>query len=302
MNVRSLAVIGLLFWAGFAAAAAIDLPPLTDSTAPEHHVGKVIWADLVTPDLAAAERFYGGLFGWTFHETRHGSSNYAVALNDDRPIAGLVQKAPPPGESKHPAWLTFIAVEDVDVAKTLALRNGATVLSEPVTYARRGRQAVLRDPQGAAFALLASTSGDPPDLQAEPGDWIWSTLLTHDVDQAAAFYQTLFGYEVYDMTSVDGMEHVVLSREDYARAGARDLPAQAAHAHPHWLNFVRVDDAIAAAGKVEGLGGKVLVAPHLDRHGGHVAVFADPAGAPFGVMEWTDADSPYEPKSAAVTP
>jgi hypothetical protein len=40
----------------------------------------------------------------------------------------------------------------------------------------------------------------------------------------------------------------------------------------------------------------VLVEPHVDRHGGQVAVVADPAGAPFGLMEWTGSDSKTEPK------
>jgi len=44
------------------------------------------------------------------------------------------------------------------------------------------------------------------------------------------------------------------------------------------------------------LGGKVLVEPHMDRHGGQVAVIADPSGAPLGLMEWTDTDSKVEPK------
>jgi hypothetical protein len=48
--------------------------------------------------------------------------------------------------------------------------------------------------------------------------------------------------------------------------------------------------------KVVQSGGRVLVEPHVDRHGGQVAVVADPAGAPFGLMEWTDSDSKVEPK------
>jgi hypothetical protein len=43
--------------------------------------------------------------------------------------------------------------------------------------------------------------------------------------------------------------------------------------------------------KVVALGGRVLVEPRIDRHGGKVAVVADPFGAPFGLLEWTDADS-----------
>jgi hypothetical protein len=38
--------------------------------------------------------------------------------------------------------------------------------------------------------------------------------------------------------------------------------------------------------KAIALGGKVLVEPREDRHGGQLAVIADPSGAPIGVMEW----------------
>jgi hypothetical protein len=54
------------------AAPALQLPPIADSANLEHHPGKIVWADLVTPDLAAAERFYGGLFGWSFRDIRAG--------------------------------------------------------------------------------------------------------------------------------------------------------------------------------------------------------------------------------------
>ena len=50
------------------------------------------------------------------------------------------------------------------------------------------------------------------------------------------------------------------------------------------------------AAKAVALGGRVLVPARLDRHGGNLAVLADPTGAPFGVMEWTGADSNQELK------
>jgi predicted enzyme related to lactoylglutathione lyase len=40
----------------------------------------------------------------------------------------------------------------------------------------------------------------------------------------------------------------------------------------------------------------VLVEPHEDRHGGMITVIADPAGAPLGLMEWSDTDTKVEPK------
>jgi uncharacterized protein len=278
-----------------ALGAAVVLPPLTQPASGQHHVGKVVWADLVTPDLEGAKRFYGGLFGWTFRGVP-GDPNYVLALLDGEPVAGLFQKALPAGQSRQPVWLTFLAVRDVDAAQQGALQHGGKVLSKAHYYPRRGRQAVLADPDGAVFAVLAAEGGDPPDYLAAPGEWIWSSLLVADPEQETAFYKSLFGYDVYDLASEGDAQHYILSSDDYARAGLNALPADSMRRHPHWLNFVRVTDAADTAKKAVALGGRMLVEPRVDRHGGHLAVVADPSGAPFGVMEWSDTDTKQEPQ------
>jgi len=121
---------------------------------------------------------------------------------------------------------------------------------------------------------------------AEPGQWIWSALLTRDPDAAAGFYQAVFGYDVFPLPTTDGREHLTLASDDYARASVNSLPTEATRP-PHWLNFVRVQSTTEAVARVQVLGGQVLVAPRPDRHGGLLAVVADPTGAPFGLMEWT---------------
>ena len=279
-----------------AAAQKFEFPPLVDSAIAEHHVGKVIWVDLVTPDLAAAKVFYAGLFGWTFRDIHAGKGDYAVASLDGRPVGGLFHRPLPSGEQRRPAWLPFLAVRDVDAVKGVVLEHGGKVVSEPRSYARRGRQAIFADPEGAVFAVLASGNGDPGDVLAAPGEWIWSSLLAQDPDKDAAFYQAVFGYDVFDVPSDDGLEHVILSSDDYARASINALPSHSSRRHPHWLNFVRVLDAVDMAAKAAALGGRVLVEPHVDRHGGRLAIVADPTGAPFGLMEWSDTDDKKEPK------
>jgi hypothetical protein len=236
------------------------------------------------------------LFGWTFRDVHVGKTDYAIALLDGRPVGGLFHRDPPRGEQRQPAWLTFIAVRDVDAAKRTALEHGAKVVSEPRSYPLRGRQAIFADPEGAVFAVLASTSGDPADALAVPGDWIWSSILAHDPDKEAGFYQTLFGYDVFALPSDDGLDHLILSTDEYARASMNAFPNEPSRRHPHWLNFVRVVDTVGTAAKVVALGGRVLVEPHIDRHGEMSAVVADPTGAHFGVMEWSDSDKKKEPK------
>ena len=277
-------------------AASFELPPLNSPPSNEHHVGKVVWADLVTPNLNSAEKFYGGLFGWTFQNIRAGDSDYVVAIEGGRPMAGLVEKPVSVSDRRQSAWLTFIAVRDVDAVKRTALAQKGKVLADSVSYAMRGRQAVLADPEGAVFAILASSSGDPPDYLAAPGEWIWSSLHAKNPETEAAFYQNVFGYDVFDAESDDGIEHMILSSDDYARASANALPAGEGRRHSHWLNFIRVENAADLSAKAVLLGGRILVEPHADRHGGMVAVVADPAGAPVGLMEWSDSDTKTEPK------
>jgi uncharacterized protein len=272
-------------------SAQLQFPPLVQPASQEHHVGKVIFVELVTPDLTAAKTFYSGLFGWTFRDMQGDGRQYAEAFLDGRPVAGLIQKDMQPDHRRQPAWLTFIAVRDVDAATAAATKQGAKTLFEPHSFPDRGREAVFADPQGAIFAVLASTSGDPPDVLAAPGEWIWSSLITTDPDTDAAFYQNLFDYEVFDLPADEGAQHLMLATENYSRASANTLPANKKDVHPHWLNFVRVDDASSVASKVTALGGHVLVEPHVDRHGGQVAVVADPSGAPFGLLEWSESDN-----------
>jgi hypothetical protein len=277
-------------------AAPPQLPALVEPASQEHHPGKVIFVELVTPDLAAAKQFYAGLFGWTFRDAQDGAIKYATALLNGQPVAGLLERDIPAGEHRQPAWLSFISARDIDATTAAASQHGAKVLFEPHDFPDRGREAVFADPQGAIFAVLASTSGDPPDVLAAPGDWIWSSLITSDPDNGAAFYQTLFDYEVFELPTAKDAQHLLLASDNYARASVNSLPASVPNMHPHWLNYVRVEDAVTMTARAVALGGRVLLEPRVDRHGGKVAVVADPSGAPFGLLEWPSTESKEVPR------
>jgi predicted enzyme related to lactoylglutathione lyase len=268
------------------------LPPLVDPPSQEHHMGKVVFVELVTPDLAAAKAFYGGLFGWTFKDTALGGNvTYSQAYLDDEPVAGIVELKLNAGVQRQPSWINFMSTPNVDTTAAAALSNGAKQLLAPRVVAGRGKEAVYADPQGAVFGMITSQSGDPADVMSAPGEWIWSSLVASDPDRDAAFYQTLFNYDVYELPGESPGMHLIFASDQYSRASANPLPTHVPNVHPHWLNFIRVEDAAAAARRVQALGGKVLVEPHVDRHGGKLAVVADTSGAPFGLMEWNEEQS-----------
>ena len=268
------------------------MPALVDPPSQQHHTGKVVFEELVTPNLASAKAFYGGLFGWTFQDTPLGSAAiYSQAYLAGEPVAGIVEIKIDAGVQRQPSWITFMSTPDVDTSAAAALSNGAKQLLAPRVVPGRGKEAVFADPQGAVFGMITSQSGDPADVMAAPGEWIWSSLLASDPDRDAAFYQTLFNYDVYELPGEGTELHLIFASHNYSRASANPLPAHLPNVHPHWLNFVRVDDAAAAAHRVQALGGKVLVEPHSDRHGGKLAVVADTSGAAFGLMEWDEEQS-----------
>ena len=273
-----------------AAAARLQLPPIITPPTQQHLVGKVIFQELVTPDLTRAKQFYGSLLGWTFRDVAADELAYTEVILGNREIGGLFQRNIPANEHRQSAWLAYFAALDADAAVESALQHGGKLLFGPLSFPNRGREAVLADPQGAVFAVLASSSGDPSDLLAEPGEWVWSSLITRDPDTDAGFYQTLFDYEVFTAPVSAGPEHLVLASQGYARASVNPPPAAAAGFHPHWLNYIRVDDAASVAVRVAALGGRILVAPRPAPSGGTIALAADPLGAPFGLLQLSIAD------------
>jgi predicted enzyme related to lactoylglutathione lyase len=115
-------------------AAQIQLPAIVEPASQEHHVGKLIFVELVTPDIAAAKKFYAGLFGWTFRDIQDGGTKYAEAFLDGRPVAGLIHKNVPASEHRQPAWLSFFAVSDVDAAKKLLCKMARRFCSSRIAF------------------------------------------------------------------------------------------------------------------------------------------------------------------------
>jgi hypothetical protein len=149
---------------------------------------------------------------------------------------------------------------------------------------------VLADPDGAPFGLLKSSSGDPPDFRAEPGEWIWAVYQSPDAGSAAAFYQDLGNYEVVPGDRVGNAESFDLQADGFARASLVEIPAGRTELRPEWIYFVRVTDVAMSVAKAVELGGRVIAAPRADLLDGRLAVVTDPGGALLGLMEWDDND------------
>lgn len=111
--------------------------------------GAMTWNDLVTTDIDDAERFYGGLFGWTLKAASEDPPYEVVHLAGGRANGGMLLAE----EGQPPAWLAYFATDDVVATAARAEAAGAAVVNGP-TDVPAGIMVVLRDPQGAVFCLF----------------------------------------------------------------------------------------------------------------------------------------------------
>ncbi|WHM40711.1 VOC family protein [Streptomyces sp. BPTC-684] len=117
--------------------------------------GAFIWSELNTSDPDAAARFYSNVLGIT-RAPMDGEDGYFALEVDERTVAGMqgLDKMPP-GTPSH--WLTYFAVDDTDSTVEALIRAGGNVLKPPFDMAS-GRMAVVRDPQGGKFAVIAPSA------------------------------------------------------------------------------------------------------------------------------------------------
>jgi uncharacterized protein len=119
------------------------------------------------------------------------------------------------------------------------------------------------------------------------GSFCWIELHTSDQPAAKEFYDSLFGWESKDEPMGPNEFYTMFRLQGRdAGAGCTLRPEERSQGvPPHWMIYITVDSADAAAAKAQQLGGKVL-APAFDvMDAGRMAVILDPTGAAFCVWQ-----------------
>lgn len=114
--------------------------------------GTFCWNELLTKDAPKATKFYTQLLGWTTREMDMGpEGTYTVFAHQGKDIAGCYTAKEPEVPN---AWMSYIAVSNVDESTTKAQELGATLCHGPTDIPDIGRFSVITDPTGATLALF----------------------------------------------------------------------------------------------------------------------------------------------------
>ncbi len=117
-----------------------------------------------------------------------------------------------------------------------------------------------------------------------PGTPCWVDLATPDVEAAASFYGSLFGWEVPELPNSAEMGGYRRAKKN-GRDVAGVYPLMEEGQHPAWATHVSVTDAAATMDAIRENGGQVLVEPMEIADYGKMSVFVDPSGAVCGVWQ-----------------
>ncbi|MFG2128779.1 VOC family protein [Streptomyces sp. NPDC048751] len=239
---------------------------MAENRASAYREGVPCWVDAQLPDVAAGERFYGELFGWTFKEA-YGPSVWARL--DGEPVAALARKT----DGRMPTvWTVYFATPDAEGLADRIWAAGGQVVTAPMPVGDLGVAALATDPEGAVFGLWQPLRHTGFGRRHEPGTFAWAELYTRDTESANTFYGDLF----HDALFGPGAD------PDFGRAPVTGVfPAEMP---PHFLVHFRVEDCAAALGTVNRLGGRVQAGP-FDTSYGTVGVVTDNQGASFAVLQ-----------------
>lgn len=255
-----------------------------------HQPGKFCWAELATLDVAAAKKFYGALFGWTFADFPMGEfGEYTIFRINDRDVAAAYPMMPDQrAQGIPPNWMSYVSVASADdiAAKTPTL--GGTVLAEPMDVFEMGRMVVLQDPTGAVMAVWQPMTHKGFGLTAEPGTFCWSELWTPDTEKAKTFHTTLYGWQTEIMPALSGTDYTIFKTGADSTTGVGgmiDSTSVPGNVPPHWLPYFQVADCDASTEKAKAAGANVFMTPVDIPNVGRFSMLADPQGAAFALIK-----------------
>jgi uncharacterized protein len=242
--------------------------------------GTPSWVDLTTPDLQAALRFYGELFGWEFEDAGEQAGHYHQALLRGKRVAGLGPN--PPESPPMTFWSTYFAGSDVDEHAKAITEAGGTVSFGPMEVMDQGRMLVGQDPLGAMFGVWEPRAHAGAQLVNEHAAFSWNELIGNDLERATGFYGAVFGIVFEGLP--DAPPDVAYGLMKVGGNIVGGISGMGGDMPPHWLTYFMYDDVDAGLARVLELGGE-QIGEAFDSPYGRYGRVRDPQGAVFALIQ-----------------
>jgi predicted enzyme related to lactoylglutathione lyase len=258
---------------------------MTQTTTGTPLLGRLLWYELLTTDMKAAEAFYRAVVGWTITAFDGAPQPYDMFNRAEGiPVGGVMTI--PEGMGFPPHWEMYVGVPRLEDATAHIERLGGSALSPVIDVPSVGRMRTMKDPHGAVFAIYEpATPPEQPEAPPEPGDASWHELYTTDAPAALTFYGEVFGWRPTESLDMGPMGMYHMFGRTSPLGGMMNKTPDMASVPNSWGIYFRVSDLDAAVGRVKEKGGTVLNGPMEVPGGDRVANCLDPQGAAFSLHE-----------------
>ena len=255
--------------------------------------GSFIWYELMTPDPAAAKRFYDAVVGWSIAaDSVAPGIEYRMIRRSDGGNAGgvLTLTGEMASNGARPMWLGYLYSGDVDAAVEAIVADGGSTMMPPWDQPGVGRLAMVTGPEGAAIYLMDPL---PPEGQPDTVSDVfsvdeaqrvrWNELWSSDPERSISFYKHHFGWDQEGDMDMGEMGKYRFVQCGGVAIGAV-MPTMPDMPGSMWNFYFGVDDIDRAAEAVKSGGGQIVNGP-MEIPGGEYALNAvDPQGAQVGFV------------------
>ena len=246
--------------------------------------GQILWYELLTTNMKAAEDFYTKVVGWTTASFEGSPEPYDMFMrNGQAPVGGVMTI--PDGMNFPPHWEMYVGVPKLEDAVAHIERLGGSVLGPPVDVPTIGRMRTMMDPQKVLFAIYEPASPQPPEAERQLGEVSWHELYTTDAEAAMTFYKEVFGWRPTADMDMGAMGKYQLFGRTMDLGGMMKKPAELAQVPNNWGLYFRVPDVDAGGERVKAHGGQAMNGPMDVPRGGRIVNCMDPQGAAFSLHQ-----------------
>ena len=243
---------------------------------------KPLWIDLATQDSKGSNEFYAKLFGWQIDvnpDPQYGG--YARALLGGQDIAGIGAAQSP---DQPTAWAFYVGTDDAEQTAKKVEAAGGKVIAAPFDVGDQGRMAVFQDPVGAFVSVWQPIKMGGFTKQGESASFSWAELNARGRDDALAFYQSVFGWDIRRSSS--RIRPTTSSSWSTARASPAP-PSSTRRPQPG-----RRTTGSSTSASTMSMGRSTRPSASAQRRssrqdfpGGRFAIVTDPQGAVFGLLK-----------------
>lgn len=135
------------------------------------------------------------------------------------------------------------------------------------------------------------TASNETTVAIGPGTFCWHEVNTRAPAETIAFLTAVFGWTTEPMDVPKG-SYTLFKRGEDTVCGCLEMTEEWPEGVPdHWQSYIAVEDVRETAGRVESIGGTVVVPP-FDIPIGIMSVLQDPRAGSFSIMQGGDGRKP----------